>query len=173
MTPGELGKRALLHHPCIPPFTTICSGFVTSSASISGSSHEVSSFMTRAESVRQRHRQTGVDRERDDHQLKRAPEPQSMRETSRVAPRHVSPHVSGVRTPKYKQKPRNDVLQMMSKQAMSRLAEKYILRVETNRLGWVEAGGCSPRFSACHAPIVDLEAPSPADSRRCNEYIKP
>ena len=39
--------------------------------------------MTRAESVRQRHRQTGVDRERDDHQLKRAPEPQSMRETSR------------------------------------------------------------------------------------------
>ncbi|PVH78124.1 hypothetical protein DL98DRAFT_636189 [Cadophora sp. DSE1049] len=93
VTPGELGKRALLHHPCTPPSTTICSGFVTSSTPISGSSHEVSSFMTRAKSVRQRHRQTGVDRERDDLQLKRTPASQSMRETFQVAVRHVSPHL--------------------------------------------------------------------------------
>ena len=50
---------------------------------------------------------------------------------------------------------------------MSRLAERSILLVETDKQARAETGGCSPRFSACATPllwILKLQAQQTADN---------
>ncbi|KAK0121776.1 hypothetical protein ONS95_015057 [Cadophora gregata] len=104
--------------------------------------------MTRAKSVRQRHRQTGVDRERDDLRFKRTPASWSMREKSRLSPACVAPCIRS-QDPEPTNKIREPMLTSSHVEASHVSFWRTLLRVETAKLDQRSAGVRSLKDSAC------------------------